>query len=84
MWACFAAALLVLLRRKLRLRWARWRIGHVGLVSVAVAGTVTHALLIEGTMETYSKIVLCIFAAVALVKGLATLRAGRKARPPPL
>lgn len=82
MWAIFAAAALVLLRRRLRLRWAQWRVGHVGLVTIAVAGTVAHALLIEGTMEVITKTALCIFACAALFKGLLALRAARQPRHP--
>ena len=80
MWAIFGAALLAALRRPLRLRWAQWRMGHVSLVAIAVAGTVVHALLIQGTMEIMTKVALCILAVAALVKGLLTLRAARASR----
>jgi len=40
------------------------------LVVVIVAGTVAHALLIEGTMETVSKAVLCGLVAAATGKAL--------------
>ena len=71
MWALIGAAALVVVRKSLRLRWTLWRAGHVTLVTLAVAGTVVHALLIEGTMETSSKITLCVF--VAFVLGLAII-----------
>ena len=48
MWACFAAALFAALRRRLRLRWRIWRLGHVICVAVTVIGSTIHALLIEG------------------------------------
>ena len=52
MWAIFAVALLAALRRRLRLRPRTWRIAHIFLAIVIVAGSVVHALLIEGAMET--------------------------------
>lgn len=74
MWAVFAAGMLVLLRRRLHLRWATWRMVHIALVSIAVAGTVVHALLIEGTMELVSKIALSVLVVVALGFALLKLR----------
>src|SRR4029077_14065008 len=59
MWAIFAVALLALLRRRLGLRLRTWRIAHMLLAIVIVAGSVIHAILIEGTMETVSKVALC-------------------------
>ena len=70
MWAAFAAALLAVLRKRLPLRV--WRLGHTVLVSVVVAGTAVHALLIVGTMGDVSKAVLCASAVLAL--GAAILR----------
>ena len=64
MWAVFGAAGLAFLRGVLRNR--TWRIVHTGLVSVALACTVLHALLIEGTMASGSKYVVCAAACVAL------------------
>src|SRR3954468_14291774 len=55
MWAIFAVALLALLRRRLGLRPRTWRIAHMLLAIVIVAGSVVHALLVEGPMETVSK-----------------------------
>ncbi|MEL7398365.1 MAG: ferric reductase, partial [Pseudomonadota bacterium] len=60
MWAIFAAALLAGLRRGLKLRVTTWRKVHTGLAAITVSGTAAHALLIEGTMETLSKVALCI------------------------
>ncbi len=72
--ALFLAALLAALRRKLRLRPRIWRFAHTSLVLVAVLGSVVHALLIEGTMETVSKAVLCVLVLAATVKVAADLR----------
>jgi uncharacterized protein (TIGR03382 family) len=75
MWAIFAVALLALFRRRLRLR--TWRIAHMSLAVVIVAGSVVHGLLIEGTMETMSKAALCALVLGATVKVMADLRRKR-------
>jgi len=74
MWAIFAVALLAALRRRLRLRPRTWRIGHTILAVVIVAGSVVHAILIEGTMETASKAALCALVLVATMKVMADLQ----------
>jgi predicted ferric reductase len=71
MWAIFAVTLLAIFRRRLRLR--TWRIAHMLLAIVIVAGSVVHALLIEGTMETVSKVALCALVLAAAIKVLANL-----------
>lgn len=58
MWAAFAAAGLALARRRVPLR--AFRAGHTALVSVVVSCTVAHALLIEGTMGTITKLALSL------------------------
>ncbi|MCP3371046.1 ferric reductase-like transmembrane domain-containing protein [Bradyrhizobium cajani] len=73
MWAIFTVALLALLRRRLGLRLRTWRIVHVPLAIVIVAGSVAHCLLIEGTMETISKAVLCVLVLAAAIKVIAGL-----------
>src|SRR3954471_9735132 len=75
MWAIFAVALLAALRRRLRLR--TWRIAHMSLAVVIVAGGVVHAMLIEGTMETISKLALCALVLGATIKVMADLRVWR-------
>jgi predicted ferric reductase len=67
-----AAALLAAFRRRLRLSPRTWRRAHVALVSVAIIGTAGHALLIEGTMEWWSKVGLC--AAVVGMTGWAVMK----------
>jgi Ferric reductase like transmembrane component len=74
MWATFAAALFATLRRRLRLRLRTWRIGHSFLTGIIVVGTTVHAILIEGTMETVSKVALCALVIVATMKVFADLR----------
>ena len=78
MWAIFAVALLASLRRRLRLRPRTWRLGHSLLAIVIVVGTIVHAVLIEGTMETMSKVVLCVLVLAATIKILVDLRVWTK------
>jgi hypothetical protein len=79
MWAIFAVALLAIFRRRLRLR--TWRIAHMLLAIVIVAGSVAHGILIEGTMETVSKAALCVLVLAAAIKVLADLWARIKRGP---
>jgi predicted ferric reductase len=76
MWAIFAVALLATFRRRLRPR--TWRIAHTLLAIVIVVGSAVHAILIEGTMETVSKAVLCALVLAAAVKVMTDLRVWRK------
>ncbi|MDF0520415.1 ferric reductase-like transmembrane domain-containing protein [Bradyrhizobium yuanmingense] len=78
MWAIFAVAFLALLRRRLGLRPRTWRIIHIPLAIVIVAGSVVHCLLIEGTMETISKVALCALVLAAAVKVMIDLQVWRK------
>ena len=76
MWAIFAVALLAAFRRRMGLR--TWRIVHMSLAVVIVAGSVVHAMLVEGTMETMSKTALCALVLAAAIKVMADLRVWRK------
>jgi len=78
MWAIFAVALLAALRRRLRLRPRTWRVAHMLLAAVIVPGGVVHALLIEGTMETVSKVALCALVLGATTKVVADLGVWRR------
>jgi len=80
MWAIFTVAVLAALRRRLGLRLRTWRIVHIPLAIVIVAGSVAHCLLIEGTMETVSKVALCVLILVATVKVMIDLQVWRKRR----
>src|SRR4249920_867481 len=71
MWAIFAVALLAAFRRRLGLR--TWRIVHMSLAVVIVAGGVAHAMLVEGPMETISKAGLCALVVAAAIKVMADL-----------
>jgi predicted ferric reductase len=78
MWAIFAVALLASLRRRLGLRLRTWRIAHTVLAVIIVVGSVAHAVLIEGTMETVSKVALSALVVVAAAKVLGDLWLWRK------
>lgn len=78
MWAIFAVALLAALRRRWGMRPRTWRIAHMPLAIVIVAGSVVHGVLIEGAMETVSKAALCALVLAATIKVMADLRGRRK------
>ena len=80
MWAIFAVALLAGLRRRLGLRLRTWRFIHIPLAIAIVVAGVVHCLLIEGTMETISKAVLCVLVLAATIKVLADLWRKRTVR----
>lgn len=80
MWAIFAVALLALLRRRWGLRPRTWRFLHMPLAVVIVVGSVVHCVLIEGTMETISKVALCALVLAATVKVMVDLQVWRKRR----
>jgi predicted ferric reductase len=81
MWAIFAVALLAALRRRLGLRLRTWRIAHTLLAIFIALGSVAHAVLIEGTMETVTKMALCALVIAAATKVLGDLWLWRKRRP---
>jgi hypothetical protein len=58
MWAVFFGAFLAAMRGRIGLRI--WRLGHSGAAVVIVTGTVVHAWLIQGAMETFTKGFLCL------------------------
>lgn len=73
MWAVFATAFLFTQRPKLRLRV--WRMAHTLLALTIVIAGVAHAMLIDGTMEFYSKALLCAAVLLATLKLVAERRA---------
>ncbi len=75
MWTVLAVAILAGSRQRLGIRPRTWRIMHSIMAVVIVIGTVVHALLIEGTMETISKVALCALVGAATLKVMADLRA---------
>jgi predicted ferric reductase len=77
MWAIFAVAVLAPLRRRLGLR--TWRIAHMSLAVVIVGGSVVHVVLVEGTMDTMSKVALCALVLAAAIKVMADLRVRKRA-----
>jgi hypothetical protein len=50
----------------------------MSLAVVIVAGTVVHGMLVEGTMETMTKAMLCALVLAAAIKVMADLRVWRK------
>jgi predicted ferric reductase len=82
MWAIFAVAILFSFRRRLGLRPRTWRIAHMPLAVVIVIGSVVHCILIEGAMETMTKLALCALVLAATIKVMADLRVWRRRAPP--
>jgi len=80
MWAIFAVALLAAFRRRLQLRPQTWRRVHMCFAVVIVIGAVLHAVLIEGTMETISKLALCVLVLGTTIKVMTDLRVWRRRR----
>jgi len=78
MWAIFVVGLMAAFRRRLGVTPRTWRIGHMVLAVVIVAGSVVHGLLIEGTMETISKAALCALVVLAAIKVMVDRRVWRK------
>lgn len=74
MWGIFAVAVMVAFRQRLRLRPRVWRTIHTLLAVVIVVGTVVHSVLVEGTMETVSKVALCALVVIATLKVIADKR----------
>jgi predicted ferric reductase len=61
--ACLAAIRKALPRRT-------WQIAHSILAAVIVVGSIVHALMIEGVMGDTSKLVLCVFLALATIAAI--------------
>lgn len=74
MWATIAAACLAVFRARWRMGVRAWRTGHSALAATVVVASVIHAVLIEGTMGTVSKTVLCVLALAATAKVMLDLR----------
>ncbi|MEL6808115.1 MAG: ferric reductase-like transmembrane domain-containing protein [Pseudomonadota bacterium] len=82
MWAVFGAALMAVLRRRVRVRPLTWRRVHVGLAVIIATTTVAHAALIEGTMELTTKVALSILVLGATARvAYLTWRMSRKRTP---
>lgn len=64
MWGVFATAALAASRKRFHITPRVWRTAHKALAVVIVVGCVIHAMLIDGTMETISKFVLCLVVSI--------------------
>ena len=74
MWAVFATAVVAASRKKLRLRQPTWRKVHMTLAVMIAVCSVVHAVLIDGTMGTITKVGLCVLVLVAVGRVLFDLR----------
>jgi predicted ferric reductase len=69
MWCLVLTAVLAATRRMMRLDYRLWRIFHSVLAVAVVASGAVHAIQIEGAMEDYSKLVICLAALAAATAG---------------
>ena len=68
MWAAFGAGAVAAMRHKLRLSPRQFRGLHSLLAAIVVVGTIVHAVLILGTMEQVSKVLLAICVVLAFAR----------------
>ena len=86
LWCLILTALLTAVRRIYRLSYTAWRIAHSVLAVLLVGASVIHTIQIEGAMEAYSKLAICIVAMALTTAGvlevnvLSRLRRRRKLR----
>lgn len=69
MWCLILTAVLAATRRVLRLDYRLWRILHSVLAVAIVSASAIHAIQIEGAMEDYSKLAICLAALAATTVG---------------
>ena len=74
MWAVIASGVFAALRRRMRVPPRVWRRFHTALAVVIVMGTVVHAVQIEGTMETVTKLGLCALVIAATIRTVVKLQ----------
>jgi len=74
MWALFATAAIAARRRQMKFRLSLWRIIHTTLAAIVVTSSIVHAMLIEGTMGTISKTLLCVLVLLATIRAFFDLR----------
>ncbi|RDJ19698.1 ferric reductase [Bosea caraganae] len=70
LWCLVLTAALAATRRVLKLGYKPWRILHSGLAVALVGAGAIHAIQIEGAMEEYSKLAICIAALTATTAGV--------------
>jgi hypothetical protein len=74
MWGVVLTIFLVALRSRIGLGHNAWRIVHNALSAIVVVTSVVHALLIEGTMGSLSKQILCLCVLATMATVILHLR----------
>ena len=69
LWCLVLTAALAAARRVLKIGYRPWRILHSVLAAAVVGAGAIHAIQIEGAMEEYSKLAICIAALVVTTAG---------------
>lgn len=77
MWAVFASAFMAAVRRGIGVSPRAWRRVHALLAVIIVCGSVVHAVLIDGTMEIFTKLMLCGLVILAVLAAFHRLKIWR-------
>lgn len=78
MWALLISATVAAMRARLQMSAQLWRRTHMALGAVVALGSVLHTALIEGTMETVSKVAICALVLAATLGALVQLWGKRR------
>lgn len=78
MWALIALLVVIGLKRRLKLKPKTWQFIHKSLAIVLILSGALHALLIEGTMEFWSKLVLVLLIVISATLPILVPRAFRR------
>jgi len=74
MWCVFATTTIAVYRIKRGMKPKRWRVAHKSFALLIAGCSIAHAMLIDGTMEFWSKLVLCAAVAVSTIAVIANVR----------
>lgn len=74
MWCVFATTALAIFRLKRGMKPKLWRTAHKSFALIIAGCTIAHAMMIDGTMEYWSKLVLCIAVVVATAAVIANFK----------
>lgn len=74
LWAVVLTGLSAAMRSRIRLCGSRWFIIHRLLAVIVVASSVVHALMIDGTMDELSKMIVCLCVVLATVVAMSYLQ----------
>ena len=76
-WAMMLVVVFVAFRKRMSLSPSTWKLVHNVMGVLVVGSSVIHVLMIEGTMEARSKLLLCIVLVIATIVSVLHLRVFR-------